>query len=981
MDGEDVFGHKIMVGPVRGELGRATYSSDEGYCTATGWQRAAPGSLQSQRISAPTLGNPFDGGSIHNGVSKPLNQPDYMMTSAVVPPQPWFPPAPWVQPPPPSSHLHFNKGNGVNAPRMIRGAHGNTNLDQSMTSVKGNSDVSQMSFRDKSLLRPISPGNSSFSEISSEGENSDSIVELTVSNLPIYELRNLHEMLTQLFSKYVIVLKVSVRAAADGPLASVMLYSESDARLAIARIHRRRLDETWAGRRLELTLGRLSPAPNAVVLRSRLRNLLQDAPDQTLPLVRLSDAYTVRHGCSLTSSDLARVKDTVSVSEGAGRLVKLLNPGSQGPVMELDDAPWKCNMHSVSSAVDENGTKIMSPVYITLSVLSSNTHELLQTHGGIVPLLSYMDCYAAHFGPIAVDATNGVVLELLLRNVPGIQLKEHPSRHLTWAAQRTNTPSPNSQNGDREPSVKSNGSGSIAPTLAPLLGLLARELIDLLRTAPRCTIPFTRFIPAYHHHFGRQCRVADYGFTRLSELLAALNSTVVVLGTGCSRMITLSCSAQAKRWSGELLRLLRAQPVRTAQLSELPKLYQQVFGRPFSPADYGVCTMGELLDLVTPHAVQLSPSGVLSLPRRAPPPRHHARTLAFAAQALDLLLHTPALRMEFPRFVPAYHMHFGRQCRVAQYGCTKLIELFELIPETVLVKTHPCGERYVHLVSELAREIMLKRIQELSPISLAAFPDAYAARFGGQPLPDILETDSMEKLVIAAGATVTERNGMLIINAPTDSPTWVNAALEACAILTSDRSVNAHGSSLDYFVSAYRERSGAEPPLALLLQRQVVGAPAGRVAVAPRWRVAWRLAGVVAAGVAAAGEIRERYVAKFGAVGEEFDLLNNVEAFMASLPELFVESSPGQWGVRAGVHMPLPSPPPANTDELMLFATPPGQKGSTVFDTPPRPRWLSPLASTLPSPSAFLPLIQSPPTALTEQKRRTRLAAQFGNAQ
>lgn len=39
---------------------------------------------------------------------------------------------------------------------------------------------------------------------------------------------------------------------------------------------------------------------------------------------------------------------------------------------------------------------------------------------------------------------------------------------------------------------------------------------------------FNRFIPAYHNHFGKQCRVADYGYTRLIELFEALTSVVQV---------------------------------------------------------------------------------------------------------------------------------------------------------------------------------------------------------------------------------------------------------------------------------------------------------------------------------------------------------------------------------------------------------------------------------------------------------------------
>ena len=49
--------------------------------------------------------------------------------------------------------------------------------------------------------------------------------------------------------------------------------------------------------------------------------------------------------------------------------------------------------------------------------------------------------------------------------------------------------------------------------MAPLAGQLAlfgRELVDLLKSHPGCRMPFHKFIPSYHHHFGRQCRSVVY---------------------------------------------------------------------------------------------------------------------------------------------------------------------------------------------------------------------------------------------------------------------------------------------------------------------------------------------------------------------------------------------------------------------------------------------------------------------------------------
>jgi len=73
------------------------------------------------------------------------------------------------------------------------------------------------------------------------------------------------------------------------------------------------------------------------------------------------------------------------------------------------------------------------------------------------------------------------------------------------------------------------GLKSISPPLANNLALLSREMVDLLKTCTHCTMSFNRFIPAYHHHFGRQCRVADYGFTKLIDLLESLPNIVQVI--------------------------------------------------------------------------------------------------------------------------------------------------------------------------------------------------------------------------------------------------------------------------------------------------------------------------------------------------------------------------------------------------------------------------------------------------------------------
>lgn len=63
------------------------------------------------------------------------------------------------------------------------------------------------------------------------------------------------------------------------------------------------------------------------------------------------------------------------------------------------------------------------------------------------------------------------------------------------------------------------------------------------------------------------------------------------------------------------------------------------------------------------------------------------RTRQFGKEVVDLLRHQPHFRMSFSKFIPTYHHHFGRQCKLSYYGFTKLVELFEAIPDVLTVGT------------------------------------------------------------------------------------------------------------------------------------------------------------------------------------------------------------------------------------------------------------------------------------------------------
>lgn len=56
--------------------------------------------------------------------------------------------------------------------------------------------------------------------------------------------------------------------------------------------------------------------------------------------------------------------------------------------------------------------------------------------------------------------------------------------------------------------------------------LFANEVVELLRNAPQYSVPFRKFVRSYHYYFGYQCKLSDYGYMRLAELLDALSGVV-----------------------------------------------------------------------------------------------------------------------------------------------------------------------------------------------------------------------------------------------------------------------------------------------------------------------------------------------------------------------------------------------------------------------------------------------------------------------
>uniref|UniRef100_UPI00358E07D9 meiosis regulator and mRNA stability factor 1 isoform X2 n=1 Tax=Myxine glutinosa TaxID=7769 RepID=UPI00358E07D9 len=502
-------------------------------------------------------------------------------------------------------------------------------------------------------------------------------------------------------------------------------------------------------------------------LRSQIVSVLQDAPNGCMPFYRFVDVFEKRFRRQVGVTELQLLRDCVAILELGKSCHVCLLPSSSPtspsphPSPHRPSTPTSCDLSSTSSTPEglefqEPFCKDHSPnannrdcdpevaylqlgnVHLSLKTFAPQVHTLLHLHTGTVPLLSFPDCYCAEFGPLleskmedeeGKEPQHLVPLEHLITCVPGVHvaMAMNGAKIIKWVQNR--------------PAVLPSDSCEVrcrSPTCSPLLVRFSRELVELLGAQPHCLLPLVRFIPAYHHHFGKQCRVTELGFSRLSELLDAVPHVLQILGFGSHRVLTLTHRAQIKRFTAHLLKLLKAQASKHIRISDLPQAYHWCFSRSWDVTEYGLSEVMDLLSDVAESMVCVcSQDGetYLSLPRKEQSAEECLHTRQFAKEAVQLLRTQPHFRMLFCKFIPHYHHHFGWQCRLAHYGFLKLQELFEAVPDVVQVLE--CGEERILSLTEteqlkaLAAHMgQLLRAAPQKGIALTHLGTAYNQTFG-----------------------------------------------------------------------------------------------------------------------------------------------------------------------------------------------------------------------------------------------------------
>lgn len=235
--------------------------------------------------------------------------------------------------------------------------------------------------------------------------------------------------------------------------------------------------------------------------------------------------------------------------------------------------------------------------------------------------------------------------------------------------------------------------------------------------------------------------------------------TIQIMGDGEARQITLTHRTQIRRFTTELLKILRVHPTKSILLSQLPDIFTQTNNRTFDITDYGVCDINDMVEgLVNYNAIVIQPlhNGadlLISMMKRKQTITEMEKTCIFAGEVVELFRIAPQFTIPFKKFVRSYHYHFGYQCRLSDYGFLKLADLLEAIHG--IVKMENCAvddDRRIFLCQTFALRIFSEQLQEIikyltnkdtSMVKLNEILQLHKNKFGYQIQPQTLGYEKM----------------------------------------------------------------------------------------------------------------------------------------------------------------------------------------------------------------------------------------------
>lgn len=597
----------------------------------------------------------------------------------------------------------------------------------------------------------------------STGADQKEMVVLQIGNLdPSIEEHKMHQYLLCQLKSITPVISLVIESPS---LAKVKVPSTQFAKLVVANLHRKKIGH----KRMVVSYIKDPSSAESSALRCQVAGLLKDVPYYSLPINKFRELFQSRFKSSISVLDLYRMPDvcTITLDKNEEKYICLqpdvINTLQSNPLVESSQhsVPY-CIYHfkqEKEKGWAEQEIEPLPNVMMSISQLQSLIYSLLKTHKDDIPVASILYCVENELQIKIVPNDNGVPLEHLLCCIRGVQITNNNFgiKVLTWLDHELNSTKDNDDASSVNLRYMPKGPNS------DFLQQISREVVELIKMSSKSTMKFTRFIPAYHNHFGKQCRVADYGYTRLIELFEALAPVVQVMGDGENRQITLTHRTQIRRFTSDLLKILRGQANKSILLSQLPIIFSQAQNRLFDVTDYGVCDIFDIIDgLVYNNSIVTKVYNdtdvLISIVKRKQTATELEKTCIFAGEVVELFKNAPQYSILFKKFVRSYHYHFGYQCRLSDYGLMKLADLLEAISGIVEMEQTNDEDRKIFLNHKVAVRIFAEQIQDIikhftgnsvSMIRLSEILNFHKNKFGYQLQPCCLGFSNMLEAVKA----------------------------------------------------------------------------------------------------------------------------------------------------------------------------------------------------------------------------------------
>uniref|UniRef100_A0A182MZE3 HTH OST-type domain-containing protein n=1 Tax=Anopheles dirus TaxID=7168 RepID=A0A182MZE3_9DIPT len=646
------------------------------------------------------------------------------------------------------------------------------------------------------------PGTCSGSSSSSVSPEQKEMVVLQISNLDAsIEEHKMHQFLMCQLKPITPVISLTIESPS---LAKVKVPTAQCAKQVVANLHRKKIGH----KRMVVSYIKDPSSAESSALRCQVAGLLKDVPYYNLPINRFRELFQSRFKSSISVLDLYRMQDVcvITLDNNEEKHIALqpalIDTLKNSSLLETSQHSVPYCMHHFKQEKEkgwaEQEIEPLPNVMMTINQLQSLVYTLLKSHKNDIPVASILYCIEHELQIKIVPNDNGVPLEHLLCCIRGVQIANNSFgiKVLSWMDHEQNSTKDNddawSVNLRYMPKSPSN----------EFLQQISREVVELIKMSPKSTMKFTRFIPAYHNHFGKQCRVADYGYTRLIELIEALAPVVQVMGDGENRHITLTHRTQIRRFTNDLLKILRNRANKSVLLSQLPTVFLHAQNRPFDVTDYGVCNLLDIVDgLVYSNSITTKVHNdndvMISIVKRKQTVSEQDKTSVFAGEVVELFRKAPQFSILFKKFVRSYHYHFGYQCRLSDYGLLKLADLLEAISGIVEMEQTNDEDRKIYLNYQVALRIFADQVQEIiktctgkacTVVRLSSILHIHKNQYGYQLQPSSLGFSNMYDAMKALPYTeVFETSGEYMVISHLEDPAFRMRTYAACMLLVESR--------------------------------------------------------------------------------------------------------------------------------------------------------------------------------------------------